>query len=78
MDKAKQRRLETAGWKFGSAEDHLDLTGSEAAYVELKAALAYRLRQTRQLRGLTQSTAARLLQSSQSRVAKMEAADKTV
>jgi len=78
MEKAKQRRLEAAGWKVGSARDFLGLTNEEAAYVELKASLASLLRRVRQQQRLSQTTAAKLIHSSQSRLAKMEAADRTV
>ena len=46
--------------------------------MELKLALADYLRQLRAQHGWTQIEAAKLLNSSQSRVAKMEAADPTV
>lgn len=78
MDKAKQKRLESAGWRIGDAADFLELTTEEAAFVELKLALAAYLREVREQRGLTQLQVARHLGSSQSRVAKMEAADASV
>jgi len=78
MEKTKQRRLEAAGWKVGSVQEFLDLTNEEAAYVELKASLAAMLRRVRQQQRLSQTTAAKLLHSSQSRLAKMEAADRSV
>lgn len=78
MQKAKKKRLESAGWRVGGAAEFLELTTEEAAFVELKLALATHLRQTREQRGLTQLEVARLLGSSQSRVAKMEAADASV
>ena len=78
MDPAKKRRLESAGWRVGDATDFLDLTPEEVAFVELKLALADHLRVLRSKRGLTQSQVAGMLSSSQSRVAKMEAADDSV
>jgi predicted XRE-type DNA-binding protein len=78
MHQRKRARLEAAGWRIGSVADFLGLTPAEAAYVELKVALAGQLRARRRQRGLSQAALARTLGSSQSRVAKMERADPTV
>ena len=67
-----------AGWAVGSAEDFLELSPEESAYIELKLALAQNLREVRQSNHLTQKELAHLIQSSQSRVAKMEAGDPSV
>lgn len=78
MDTAKKDRLAAAGWRSGSAADFLELTEEEAAFVELKLALADYLRELRTRSSWTQAQVARRLGSSQSRVAKMEAADASV
>jgi len=78
MKSGKKARLEAAGWKIGSAEDFLGLSRAEAVYVEMKLALARKLRERRQRRKLSQTQVAKVLGSSQSRVAKMEAADPSV
>lgn len=78
MRKAKRRRLAAKGWKVGSVQDFLGLTDEEATYIDLKLRLAASLRERRRHRGLTQTEFARLLKSSQSRVAKMEGADPSV
>ena len=78
MRKDKRVRLERSGWKVGSVRDFLGLSDVEAALVELKLALSRGLRQRRTRRKLTQAQLARLVRSSQSRVAKMEAGDPTV
>jgi len=78
MKTEKRHRLEQAGWKAGSASEFLGLSAAEEAFIELKLALARSLRHHRTARALTQAGAARLLGSSQSRVAKMEAGDATV
>jgi ribosome-binding protein aMBF1 (putative translation factor) len=78
MRKAKRKRLETKGWKFGTVKDFLGLSDEESAYIELKIKLATALRQRRQQKGLSQLDLAAKLQSSQSRVAKMEAGDPSV
>ena len=78
MRKAKRTRLERAGWKVGSAQEFLGLSDEEAAFIELKLSLAQSLRKERQRQGLTQMQLAKRLDSSQSRVAKMEAGDRSV
>lgn len=75
---SKRRRLEAKGWKVGTATEFLDLSADEALYVELKVALSRLLRSIRQDSSLTQNQLAKLVESSQSRVAKMEAGDPTV
>ncbi len=78
MEPTKKTRLDNAGWRSGDAADFLGLTDNEVAFIELKLALAEYLRDMRTRHGWTQAHVARLLGSSQSRVAKMEAADSTV
>jgi predicted XRE-type DNA-binding protein len=78
MRGTKKARLEAAGWKVGSTGDFLGLSPEEAAFVDLKVALSQSLRQWRTRQKLTQGELAKRLHSSQSRVAKMEAADVTV
>ena len=78
VKQSKRARLESSGWRFGSAEDFLDLSDEEAAYLEMKLALSEKLKQRRQRKRMTQAELAKLVRSSQSRVAKMEAGDPTV
>ncbi|MGD9331536.1 MAG: helix-turn-helix domain-containing protein [Desulfobacterales bacterium] len=78
MDKNKKRQLEAKGYKVGDAEDFLGLSAEESAYIDLKMALSQALAQRRKRRRLTQVELARKLNSSQSRVAKMEKGDPTV
>ncbi len=78
MRKDKRRRLERAGWTVGDAGDFLGLSADERRFVEVKLTLADGLRQRREQLGLTQTQVAERLGSSQSRVAKMEAAHRTV
>lgn len=77
-DRAREAALQARGWRTGSVREFLGLSDAEAAYIELKLVLARALRVERERHGLTQAVAARQLHSSQSRVAKMEAADRTV
>jgi DNA-binding XRE family transcriptional regulator len=78
VDARKRKKLEAAGFRVGTVAEFLGLTEAEARFVDLKAALALRLTQRRNELSLTQQRLARQLGSSQSRVAKMEAADETV
>jgi ribosome-binding protein aMBF1 (putative translation factor) len=78
MNKAKQKRLEKQGWKVGSADEFLGLTPQESAYLDLKLALSKSLQERRRQKKLTQEQLARMLKSSQSRIAKMEAGDPSV
>lgn len=78
MNTAKKRRLESKGWKVGTAREFLSLSAEEAAYVELKLALSRNLQEYRRQKKLTQEELARRLKSSQSRIAKMEAGDPSV
>ena len=74
----KKRRLEAKGWRIGSAKDFLGLTPEEAAFIDIRLRLAEALRKHRARRGVTQLALAKKVQSSQSRIAKMEAGDATV
>ena len=78
MDARKRKRLEKAGWSVGNAAAFLKLTPEEAALVEMRVALSRSLKERRLAAGLTQMTLAKQLGSSQSRVAKLEAADPSV
>lgn len=78
MRKDKRARLERAGWKVGTVGEFLGLSATEEALVELKLTLSRGLKERRARRNLTQAQLAKLLKSSQSRVAKMEAGDPSV
>jgi predicted XRE-type DNA-binding protein len=78
MDKKKKKTLESKGYKIGSAEDFLGLSKEESGYIELKLALSQALAEQRKQKKLTQIQLAKMLKSSQSRVAKMECGDPTV
>ena len=78
MKAAKRKKLEASGWKIGPADEFLDLTPEEAAYIELKLSLSKSLKQRRSKENLSQVEFAKLVKTSQSRVAKMEAGDPSV
>jgi DNA-binding XRE family transcriptional regulator len=74
----KRKRLERKGWKVGTPKEFLGLTPEEAAFIELRLKLAEGLKARRVRSRLTQIDLAKAVQSSQSRVAKMEAGDPSV
>ena len=78
MQATKRKRLAKKGWKVGTAAEFLDLSPEEVAYIEMKLALSHELRERRRRKRLTQAQLAKLIESSQSRVAKMEAGDPEV
>ena len=72
--KGKPRRPHLRGWLQSIGADAHGLSLEEARYVEIKFALAGAVREFRVAKGMTQAALAKLVRSSQSRVAKMEAA----
>ena len=78
MRRSKRQRLAKKGWRVGTVRDFLELSEDETAYVELRLRLADSLKNRRRKRNLTQTALAKLIQSSQSRVAKMEGGDPSV
>ena len=78
MDRRKAKRLQSAGWKAGSVKEFLGLSDEESAIIELKLELAGAVKEHRRRRAMTQQQLGKLLGSSQSRIAKMEAGDASV
>lgn len=78
MQANKRAKLETAGWKIGNTADFLNLTADESMYIEMKLALSRSLRERRLSKKLSQIELAKMIHSSQSRIAKMEAGDPSV
>ena len=78
MKPGEKRRLEKAGWRVGTAAEFLNLSPEEEALVNMRLALAGAVRGRRARLGFSQSELARRLGSSQSRVAKIEAAESNV
>ena len=78
MRESKRKKLESKGWKLGSAKELLGLSDQEERYIELRLKLAEGLKARRLANGVTQVELAQSIRSSQSRVAKMEAGDPTV
>lgn len=78
MRASKQKNLEAAGWKVASTAEFLGLSDAEEILVTMKVALAKRVRSMRQEKRITQLGLAKLIGSSQSRVTKLETADRSV
>jgi len=74
VEKKKRLRLEASGFRVGNAEDFLGLTPEECELVELRLSVSRAVRRLRERGKLTQQEVAAKIQSSQSRVAKIEAA----
>ena len=78
MKSDKRKKIEKSGWKVGSTDEFLGLTKEESAYIEMKLTLSNALKNERTKRKISQVELAKMISSSQSRVAKMEAADSSV
>jgi len=78
MDKKKRARLEAKGWKVSTVSEFLGLSKEEEELIEMKLQLAETVKKRRQSKKLTQQELAQLMNSSQSRVAKIEAGDPSV
>ena len=78
MDSKKKKKLEGKRWIIGDTSEFLQLSIEEARFIELKLALSDSLKAERLKQKVTQVELAKLIGSSQSRVAKMEAGDPTV
>lgn len=78
MKRTKIKLLEKNGWKVGGVKEFLNLSPDEEEFIEMKLALSRSLQERRLKKNMTQAELANLLESSQSRVAKMEAGDPSV
>ena len=78
MKQAKRKKLESRGWKVGTAAQFLELTPEEEAFIEMKMSLSRSLKDLRLRKRMSQEALAKLIKSSQSRVAKMETGSSSV
>lgn len=78
MNRTKRKKLEAKGWRLGDTKEFLALSDEEMAFIEMKLALGQELKERRQRKRLSQVEFARRINSSQSRVAKMETGDASV
>lgn len=74
----KLARLRAAGWQVGDTKNFLQLSEEEARLVELRLTLVNAVKKSRLKRKLSQIDLATRMKSSQSRIAKIEAADPSV
>ena len=74
MKAEKRRKLAAAGWEETTVKDFLNLSEADVQYIEMKLALSRLLRSVRERCRLTQTKAATLLKTSQSRFARMKLA----
>lgn len=78
MKASLKKRLRAAGWEVGSVAKFLRLSKEDVAFIELKVALARELRRRRSAKRLTQAQLAKLVGSSQPRVAFMESNEASI
>ena len=78
MEPSKRQKLEAAGWKVSTVAEFLNLSPEEEAIIEIRLSLSKSLKQLRKQQELSQQKLAENINSSQSRVAKMEASDPSV
>ena len=76
--KKATKQLKKAGWVVGNASEFLGLSPQEEALIEIRLALGDEVRSSRKKAKLTQPALAKLIGSSQSRVAKVETGDAAV
>jgi transcriptional regulator with XRE-family HTH domain len=74
MNADRKKRLEAAGFKFGTVGELFNLSEAEELLVEVKVALAEAIRELREVRSLSQADLALLIGSGQARVSKLERA----
>jgi len=75
MDAKKTRKLKQMGGRVTTVQDFLGLSEEDMAVIEARITLAKAVKQRRLQAGMTQAELAKLIQSSQARVAKMEGGD---
>ena len=73
MKTSEKAKLERLGYRVTDTTEFLGLSDAEARLVDLKVSLIERIRDIRRANRLTQKGLAKLIKSSQSRVAMMEA-----
>ena len=70
MKSTQRKKLEAAGFKVGTVQEFLGLSDEEMALIDLKVGLVTMLKEAREAKGITQQKLAKLMASSQPRVAK--------
>jgi DNA-binding XRE family transcriptional regulator len=72
MKKTKSAKLERVGYRLTNAQEFLGLSVQEMAVIDLKISLIQKLKEVRRTSGITQKELAKIIKSSQSRVAMLE------
>jgi DNA-binding XRE family transcriptional regulator len=72
MNQSKWTKLRKLGYRVTDTQDFLGLSDEEMALIDLKISLINKLKETRRAKRITQQHLARLIHSSQPRVAMME------
>jgi DNA-binding XRE family transcriptional regulator len=72
MNKIKKTKLSKLGYRVTNTREFLGLTDEEMTLIELKFSLIQKLKSIRSQRKITQQQLARLIRSSQPRVAMLE------
>ncbi len=75
MNEAKRARLEAKGWKVGTVQEFLELTPEESTMIDMRLTLSRYLAERRKEVRMTQARLAKLIGSSQPRIAKVEAGE---
>ncbi len=75
MDKVRKKKLEEKGWKFGGPQDLLGLSDAEMRFIDARINVRRALAPLRKRAGLTQAQVAKMMESSQSRISKLEGGD---
>ena len=78
MSQSLKQKLQNTDWQIGDAEDFLQLSSEEAALIDIRLALSQAAKQSRVKQDWSQAELAQRMKSSQSRIAKIEAADPSV
>jgi DNA-binding XRE family transcriptional regulator len=78
MSQTLKKKLRNTDWQIGNAEDILQLSNEKSALIDLRLALSQAAKRLRIKQDLSQAELAQRMKSSQSRIAKIEAADPSV
>jgi hypothetical protein len=80
MRKQKSKKIvqKKGEWVEGTVQEFLELSDADMELIETRLAASRLLKETRHQKRLTQAAVAAALQTSQSRLAKMEAGDPSV
>jgi DNA-binding XRE family transcriptional regulator len=72
MKKVKLEHYQRMGYRITDTQKFLNLSDEEIAVIDLKIGLIKKLKQVRKVAGITQKQLAKLMKSSQSRIAMIE------